>query len=287
MIENGSTDIDKSTKITKISVFGLILSFGVLFLDIGNVDKNTISYAAFHGIANVLIGRVLFQSNWNIWLCANFLGYSFVAGIMLATRSKVYCSLGYYIVLMSTFHYMEFITSALTNPANLSVHSYLLPQSGAYVLAALASWIEYAIEFRINPDIKRMRWFGASGIGVMICIVGDLIRKIGMFHAGANFNHIIQETKTKEHELITNGIYSFVRHPSYLGWFLFSMGTQLILCNPISFFVYIIITWRFFSDRIYVEESLLLQFFGKEYSEYQKSVPYTGVPFVRGFTRSL
>ena len=107
MVENGSTDIDKSTKITKISVLGLILSFGVLFLDVGNVDKNSISYAAFHAIVNALIGRVLFQSNWNIWLCANFLGYSFVAGLMLATRSKLYCSLGYYIILMLTFQEMN------------------------------------------------------------------------------------------------------------------------------------------------------------------------------------
>ena len=68
MIENGSTDIYKSTKITKISVFGLILSFGVLFLDVGNVDKNSISYAAFHAtLSHEILPTQCFCRNcvWN------------------------------------------------------------------------------------------------------------------------------------------------------------------------------------------------------------------------------
>ena len=251
------------------------------------MDENALSYAAFYAVTVSLVGCLLFQSNWNIWLCANFLGYCFAAGVMLAYRSDIYCSLGCYIALMSTFHYMEFLTTALTNPANLSVDSYLLNHSVPYGLAALASWVEYAIEFWVNSDIKGLRWFGASGIGVIVCLVGDLIRKTAMFHAGKSFNHIVQGTKAKEHQLITNGLYSYVRHPSYLGWFLFSIGTQMVLCNPLCLFAYIVVTWRFFAERIYVEEYILLQFFGDDYSKYQKSVPRTGVPFVRGFKDNL
>ena len=169
-----------------------------------------------------------------IWLCANFLGYCFSAGILVATKSETCSSFGWYIMFMSTFHYMEFLTTALTNPANLSVDSYLLNHSLQYGLAALASWLEYALELFAFPNLKVFSCFGISGFGVLTCIVGDSLRKTAMFHAGRSFNHIVQGTKSREHELITHGVFSFVRHPSYLGWFLFSVGTQLILCNPID-----------------------------------------------------
>ena len=40
------------------------------------------------------------------------------------------------------------------------------------------------------------------------------------------------------------------RHPSYAGFFYWALGTQLVLQNPVSFTLYLIILWRFFSRRI-------------------------------------
>ena len=219
----------------------------------------------------------------NIWYCANFLGYCFAAGFIVAHRAEPYSSFGWYIILMSTFHYFEFLTTAFTNPANLSVDSYLLNHSMQYGFAALASWVEYSAELWLYPTMKLFNIFGITGFGVFICILGDALRKTAMFHAGRSFNHIVQGTKSEEHELVTHGVFSFVRHPSYLGWFLFSLGTQLILCNPLCFTVYGIVSWRFFADRIYIEEYILRQFFGDEYSAYQESVPHTGIPFIKGY----
>merc|ERR1711997_339832 len=183
---------------TKISVLGLTLSIGVLFVNILQVDENAPSYAAFYAVTVSLVGCLLFQSNWNIWLCANFLGYCFAAGVMLAYISEIYCSLGCYIALMSTFHYMEFLTTALTNPANLSVDSYLLNHSVPYGLAALASWVEYALEYWAFGAMTTSIYLRISSFGVIICIIGDCIRKLAMFHAGRSFNHIVQGTKAKE-----------------------------------------------------------------------------------------
>ena len=33
---------------------------------------------------------------------------------------------------------------------------------------------------------------------------------------------------------MTDGVYAWFRHPSYVGWLYWSVGTQLILCNPVS-----------------------------------------------------
>ena len=232
-----------------------------------------------------LIG-VLLRRSMLIWYGANILGLVFAAGVLFVYKSDNHIFFGWYVILMSTFHYMEFLTTALTNPANLSVDSYLLNHSLQYAFAAMASWLEYAIEYWAFGNMKTDNYLQISSFGVIICIVGDCIRKLAMFHAGKNFNHIVQGTKAREHELVTSGIFSVVRHPSYLGWFLFSIGTQLTLFNPLCLIAYAYVTWLFFADRIYVEEYILLQFFGDAYENYQKSVQFTGIPFVKGFKKN-
>ncbi len=66
-------------------------------------------------------------------------------------------------------------------------------------------------------------------VGVMICIMGDLLRKSAMFKAGESFSHIVQSTKKESHKLVVSGVYSMMRHPSYVGWFYWSVGTQVVI----------------------------------------------------------
>ena len=46
---------------------------------------------------------------------------------------------------------------------------------------------------------------------------------------------------------------------------------------------YIYASWKFFDDRIHDEEITLIYFFGDDYLDYQKKVPATGVPCVKGY----
>ena len=48
-----------------------------------------------------------------------------------------------------------------------------------------------------------------------------------MFTAGSNFNHVVQNEKSETHTLVTSGVYAWFRHPSYVGWFYWSIGTQV------------------------------------------------------------
>lgn len=92
----------------------------------------------------------------------------------------------------------------------------------------------------------------------------------------------MQYEKSGDHKLVTHGIYAFARHPSYVGWFWWSIGTQFILLNPICILIYTVVSWKFFHDRIYCEEYTLLNFFRNDYKTYQDTVP-TGLPFIKGF----
>ena len=45
---------------------------------------------------------------------------------------------------------------------------------------------------------------------------------------------------------------------------------------------YAFVSWQFFSERVVIEESMLISFFGRDYTDYQKRVP-TGLPFIKGY----
>ena len=77
----------------------------------------------------------------------------------------------------------------------------------------------------------------------------------------------------------------YCRHPSYVGWFWWSIGTQCILWNPLCVVAYAAASWKFFSERIYTEEMTLIKFFGSRYTDYQQVVG-TGLPFIYGYTVS-
>lgn len=57
---------------------------------------------------------------------------------------------------------------------------------------------------------------------------------------------------------------------------------QVILQNPVCFCIYAFMSWKFFHDRVLIEEITLLNFFGEDYQEYQEKVG-TGLPFISGY----
>lgn len=242
-----------------------------------------------HLFQYVLLNLLLILSfrgfSYQVAVRAAFLGYVFGIGILVSNiASPSWQMFGVYISVLTIFHYSEFLSIAWINPASLSVDSFILNHSVAYGVAACSSWIEFIVERQYFPEWKENSFISYTGI--ILCISGEVLRKLAMFTAKHNFNHIVQNKKTDEHQLITHGVYRLCRHPSYVGWFYWSIGTQLILQNPFCLLAYAIISWRFFHDRILIEEIALLTFFGEDYVEYQKKVG-TGLPFIEGYRVNL
>lgn len=125
----------------------------------------------------------------------------------------------------------------------------MLNHSLAYKTAAAASWLEFFIEYYFYPGKQLFFKFDARGdmlmlivlidlknyhyisiVGLLLCVTGEVLRKLAMLTASTNFNHIVQTVKERDHILITHGVYSICRHPSYVGWFYWSIGTQVSNC---------------------------------------------------------
>ncbi|CAG0892788.1 unnamed protein product [Cyprideis torosa] len=214
-----------------------------------------------------------------------FLGLMLVnAWTLLRFGGPLWTPFSVYALFLVLFHYSEYFFHCLIQPPRKDhLDSYLLNHSKAYGIALVVGWVEYGLEVYFMPSLKSM--YLPVILGVCLCTIGEILRKSAMVTAGRSFHHVVQTVKQPEHVLITWGVFSFCRHPSYLGWFLWSLGSQVILFNPVCMVIYPIVSWQFFSSRIYHEEYTLLKFFGEGYSEYQNRVP-TGLPFIAGFKQT-
>ena len=212
--------------------------------------------------------------------CSHLLGAILATGMLAAISGEVYCYFGFYAAALAFFHFSEYVLTSIFNSQTLTIDSFLINHSMEYTVAAIASWFEYWIEYYLFPELKSLHYI--SIVGAVIVVFGEALRKMAIITAGSNFTHIVQHRKREGHELVTSGVYSLFRHPSYVGWFYWSVGTQILLCNPICLVGYTIASWLFFKDRVEDEEQNLILFFGEDYIEYKKNV-WTGIPFNSGY----
>lgn len=213
-------------------------------------------------------------------LCSHLLGVVIAVGVLVAWSPHPWSYFGFYAAALGFFHVSEYILTSIYNPHTLSMDSFLINHSREYAIAAVGSWVEYWVELYFFPGLKTLHY--VSAIGCLMVIVGEGLRKLAMITAGSNFTHMVQYHKRDEHKLVTSGVYSLFRHPSYVGWFYWSIGTQVVLCNPVCLVGYSVASWLFFKERIEDEEESLVQFFGEDYVEFKKSVG-TGLPFIQGY----
>ena len=180
-----------------------------------------------------------------------------------------------YLSLLTLFHMLEYLLTAAFRPDTLSFDNFLLNHSPAYQGCVALAWIEYWVEYSLFGSMKG--WGLLNTLGLCLCLVGLISRSLGMATASTNFSHKIEEEKRPEHRLVTHGIYAYLRHPAYFGFFWWSVGTQLLLANPLCLAAYAAASFYFFYDRIPHEEALLIEFFGDAYRQYRRRT-IIGIP---------
>lgn len=186
-----------------------------------------------------------------------------------------------YFLLLICFHMSEYLLTAAFRPDTLGFDNFLLNHSVLYQVMVAFAWMEYWLEWAFFPFAwsESKQWGPLSSLGALVCIVGLTTRALGMATCSTNFSHKIESEKRAEHQLVTHGIYAFLRHPAYFGFFWWSVGTQLLLANPLCLLAYTGASWYFFYDRIPHEEELLLEFFGDAYRTYRRKTTI-GIPLL-------
>jgi len=91
-------------------------------------------------------------------------------------------------------------------------------------------------------------------------------------YLGAKSHKAVFGEITDQPRLIDSGVYSWVRHPMYLGILLFCLGFFFISPSLLSFGVWL--TFFILYDKMTTyEEKDLIRILGEEYIAYQKRVP--------------
>lgn len=83
----------------------------------------------------------------------------------------------------------------------------------------------------------------------------------------------------KNHKLVTNGPFKFIRHPQYVGQILSDIGVSLALLSYIVLPLVILVEIPLLVLRAKMEEQLLAKHFGENFDNYKKKTGFF-IPFV-------
>lgn len=126
---------------------------------------------------------------------------------------------------------------------------------------------------------------------VLVLGGGDLLRYVGLFlfliglvfmawaplHLGKQYSWHV--TIQKEHRLVTDGPYGFIRHPRYSGIMLWVFGIALVFLSLPALMLASMMTLCMLS-RIPKEEQLLHDEFGEEWEAYRERTPRGMIPHI-------
>lgn len=206
-------------------------------------------------------------------LAGVILGVLIGSGLVFAlTTNTQHWRFALWVVSVCVFHLMEFLSTTYGHPEKANWNDFLFQHSRAFSLAMRVAVVEYCVESFLFPNLKPKLLF-LSILGLIAVIFGQCLRSLAMYTLGVSFTHLVADRKEPEHVLGTRGVYAYSRHPSYLGWFWWAIGTQMLIANPICLLGYIYAATVFFVDRIPPEEESLLEFFGDQFAEYRAKVP--------------
>ena len=131
------------------------------------------------------------------------------------------------------------------------------------VLGVLAAYLP-ALTDRLDLwtlDGDAVRW-----TGVILYVLGGAIRIWPVFVLGNRFSGLV--AIQPGHTLVTTGLYSVVRNPSYLGMLALSLGWALAFRSGVGVLL-AVLTLVPLIARIRAEEALLLSQFGAAYEAYR------------------
>jgi protein-S-isoprenylcysteine O-methyltransferase Ste14 len=110
-------------------------------------------------------------------------------------------------------------------------------------------------------DGATLRW-----IGVVLFAAGGALRLWPVYVLGRRFSGLV--AIQPGHTLVTDGVYSVIRHPSYLGLLVNALGWALAFRSVVGLVLTALLVPVLLA-RIHAEEALLQTQFGAEYDAYR------------------
>lgn len=181
---------------------------------------------------------------------------------------------------------------------NLSEIYVVLSSAYAWMRSPALLAILLPSEDHITSMAQQLRVTPIFIAGTMLCSFGALLRLVCYRHLGQYFT--LELALLKDHKLITDGPYKYVRHPSYLGIISFAFG--LLMCQFgtgswwaeghlwsrtwgkvlgavwLTYVAFVVVSVIFI--RVQKEDKVLKKTFGDQWVMWSKTTPYRLLPGV-------
>ena len=177
----------------------------------------------------------------------------------------------YAVWLVSEILINRLLKSNATDTQNLDKNTLKIIWATIIVTNSLSIIIANIYYFPIYSD-KTFRF-----VGLIIILTGCILRFLSIRSLGRQFTADV--TIRQGHQLKTDGMYKYLRHPSYSASLLSFAGFGISLNNWLSLILLLSAVTVAFNIRINVEETALINQFGPDYLDYKKKT-YRLIPFL-------
>lgn len=140
-------------------------------------------------------------------------------------------------------------------PPNISALIFVLTIFGVFKIGTLSENYE-------------QKFYQLRLIGLVVYIIFSWLQVLSYKTLGKNYAQDV--VIMKEHNLITNGVYKFIRHPQYLSQIISDLGAGLALLSYLIFPITLLFELPLFIARAILEEKLLQKHFGEKFLAYKK-----------------
>ena len=129
------------------------------------------------------------------------------------------------------------------------------------LIYSASNWLDFA-------NYSLPTW--AGWLGVVLIILALIV--FWRAHADLKTNWSPSLEIREKHELITHGIYGYIRHPMYASQWLWVIAQPLLLQNWLAGWLDMFVFILFYVLRVRAEEKLMIDTFGDQYRDYMKKV---------------
>ena len=140
---------------------------------------------------------------------------------------------------------------------------------GAITVAGFAFPLIYSVTHWLSfANYALPAWMGWCGV---VLVAGGLAI-FARAHHDLKTNWSPSLEIYKEHTLVTDDIYSTIRHPMYTSQWLLGLAQALLLQNWLAGALGLLLAVLFYFARVQAEEKMMLDTFGDQYGDYKKKV---------------
>ena len=174
----------------------------------------------------------------------------------------------YFIELLLATSIRKIYTSGKTNSdlkiqKRSKVEMFLLVLNGIGMIVPIVYVFSTVLDF---ADYDLPDWLAWAGVALFAFAIYLLWKS--HYDLGRNWTVIV--ALRQKHELITKGVYKYLRHPMYSAHLLWAIAQIMILHNWIAGYSFLIVQIPFYLIRIRNEEKMMIEQFGTAYTSYME-----------------